>query len=278
MNVRAMGAVVGMLGLSLVGGVWAGQEAGAGSATKAAAGLATVVIQVWDPSGARIPGAQVRVAPMPEKAPEKMAADEQGELRLELKAGGYGVYVTSQGFMPRVTHMDVKGTGGVETFPVKLSIGQGRGPVVMEMPGTRDWFAISVYPFPEEFTVKAAELKGMTRKTVMVHNAHSNADETYEGVEVEELLRKYGAPLGEELHGSALGYYLVATGLDGYSAVFSLGEVDTSFHPGDVIVADTMNGKALDARNGPFKLVVTEDKRPARSVRNLVRLQLKAAQ
>jgi hypothetical protein len=146
------------------------------------------------------------------------------------------------------------------------------------MEGVRDWLAISVYPFPEEFTVKAAELKAMARKTVTVHNAHSNGDETYEGVEVAELLRKYGAPLEKELHGYALAYYAVATGLDGYAAVLSLGEVDTSFHPGDVIVADTMNGKALDARNRPFKLVVTEDKRPARWVRNLVGLQVKAGQ
>jgi len=277
MHFRAIGVVVGMLGLSLVGGgVWAGQ--GAGSAAKPATGLATVVIQVADPSGARVPGALVRVAPMPEKAPETMQTDNKGELRLELKAGGYGVYVTLQGFMARITHMDVKGTGGVETFPVKLDIGRGGGVQVEGAEWPKEGLAIKVPPFKEEFTVKAAELKAMPRKTVTVHNAHSNADETYEGVEVEELLRKYGAPLGKELHGYALAYYVVATGSDGYEAVLSLGEVDTSFHPGDVIVADTMNGKPLDARNGPFKLVVTEDKRPARSVRNLVGLQMKVAQ
>jgi len=266
-----------MLGLSVVGGgVRAGQEVG--TATKPTTGLTTVVIQVSDPSGARIPGAQVRVAPVPEKAPEKMQTDDKGELRMELKAGGYGVYVTSQGFTVVLTHMDVKGTGETEVFPVKLDVGHSGGPMMVEMARVKDALVISVYPFKEEFTVKAAELKGMARKTVTVHNAHSNADETYEGVEVEELLHKYGAPLGKELHGSALAYYVVATGSDGYKAVLSLGEVDTSFHPGDVIVADTMNGKPLDAKNGPYKLVVTEDKRPARSVRNLVGLQLRTAQ
>jgi hypothetical protein len=39
-----------------------------------------------------------------------------------------------------------------------------------------------------------------------------------------------------------------------------------------------MNGKPLDAHSEPFKLVVTEDKRPARSVRNLVSLELKTAE
>jgi len=38
-----------------------------------------------------------------------------------------------------------------------------------------------------------------------------------------------------------------------------------------------MDGKALDARSGPLKLVVTEDKRPAGGAGNLVWLELKMA-
>jgi DMSO/TMAO reductase YedYZ molybdopterin-dependent catalytic subunit len=60
--------------------------------------------------------------------------------------------------------------------------------------------------------------------------------------------------------------------------VLALAEVDPAFHSGEVIVADEMNGKPLDAHSGPFKLIVTEDKRPARSVRNLVSIELKSAQ
>ena len=79
------------------------------------------------------------------------------------------------------------------------------------------------------------------------------------------------------MRGKALSGYIVATGSDGYRAVLALAEIDPSFHPGEVLVADAMNGKPLDAHSGPFKLVVTEDKRPARSVRNLVSLELKMA-
>jgi hypothetical protein len=39
-----------------------------------------------------------------------------------------------------------------------------------------------------------------------------------------------------------------------------------------------MNGKPLDSKVGPLRLVVTDDKRPARSVRNLVSVELKAAE
>jgi hypothetical protein len=71
--------------------------------------------------------------------------------------------------------------------------------------------------------------------------------------------------------------YIVAIGSDGYKSVVALGEIDPEFHPGTVLVADTMDGKPLD-KAGPFRLIVTEDKRPARSVRNLVRIELKTAE
>jgi hypothetical protein len=38
-----------------------------------------------------------------------------------------------------------------------------------------------------------------------------------------------------------------------------------------------MDGKPLDAKTGPFRLVVSEDKRPARSVHSLVSIEVKAA-
>jgi hypothetical protein len=44
-------------------------------------------------------------------------------------------------------------------------------------------------------------------------------------------------------------------------------------HAGDVIVALTLDGKPL-TEDGAFKLVSTEDKRPARWVRNLMALTL----
>jgi hypothetical protein len=122
-----------------------------------------------------------------------------------------------------------------------------------------------------------SEFKALPHATVTFYNSHTNADETYAGVRLADLLAKMAAPLGSELRGKALSAYVVATGSDGYKAVLALAEIDPAFHPGEVLVADTMNGKPLDASAGPFRLVVTEDKRPARSVRNLVNLELKMA-
>lgn len=127
-------------------------------------------------------------------------------------------------------------------------------------------------------TLSIDELKSQPHKTVAFHNVHTSADETYSGVPLIYLLSTMGVPRGKDLHGKALSEYVVATGSDGYKAVLALAEVDPEFHPGDVIVADAIDGKPLDEKNGPFKLVVTEDKRPARSVHNLVSIEVKAAE
>lgn len=126
--------------------------------------------------------------------------------------------------------------------------------------------------------VSVDALKALPHKTVTVHDPHENADETYAGVPLIELLKQVGAPVGHDVRGKALAEYVVATGSDGYKVVLALAEIEPDFHPGDVLVADAMNGKPLDAKVGPFRLVVTDDKRPARSVRNLVSVELKAAE
>jgi hypothetical protein len=127
-------------------------------------------------------------------------------------------------------------------------------------------------------TLQADALKDLPHKTVTVHNPHTNADETYSGILLIDLLAKEGVAHGHDLRGKGLSEYVVATGSDGYKAVLALAEVDPEFHPGDVIVADTMDGKPIDAKTGPFRLVVTEDKRPARSVHNLVSIEVRTAE
>ena len=122
-------------------------------------------------------------------------------------------------------------------------------------------------------TLTADALQSMPRQTVRVHNPHTKADETYQGVELSVLLARLDAPLGEKLRGKALAMYVVAEGTDKYRAVYSLAEIDPAFHTGTVIVADREDGQPI-AKDGPFKLVNTEDKRPARWVRNLASIQL----
>lgn len=239
------------------------------------AGTAPVAITVVDESGAPIPHALIRLVPAPDPAP-KMETNEKGRLSLDLKPGGYGLFVQMPGFKKFDTRVEVRESKEIQTILVVLQVGRGGEGEAAEAPP--DVLVLRVYPYYDVVRLSVSDFKSLPHIRVSFHNSHTNADETYAGVRLADLLAKMGAPLGAELRGEALASYVVATGADGYKAVLGLGEVDPSFHPGEVLVADTMNGKPLDAHSGPFKLVVTEDKRPARSVRNLVSIELKSAE
>jgi DMSO/TMAO reductase YedYZ molybdopterin-dependent catalytic subunit len=114
-----------------------------------------------------------------------------------------------------------------------------------------------------------ADLKNMPRKKLTVVNPHDKKTEMYEGVLLEELLRKAGAPQGENLRGAAMASYILAEAADGYRVVFSLAELDSGILESEIIVADTMDGAPLGAKQGPFRLVAPREKRPARWVRML---------
>jgi DMSO/TMAO reductase YedYZ molybdopterin-dependent catalytic subunit len=158
------------------------------------------------------------------------------------------------------------------TAAINLTAQQSASPAA----STKDAQLRLLGPYHDPVTLTSTDLKAMPHLTVTIYNSHSNADETYSGVRVADLLVKVGAPLGNDLRGKALAQYIVAAGSDGYQTVLALGEIDPGFHPGEVLVTDTMDGKPLDTHSGPLKLVVTEDKHPARSVRNLVEIELKA--
>ncbi|MGC1461021.1 MAG: hypothetical protein WA802_02395 [Terracidiphilus sp.] len=140
--------------------------------------------------------------------------------------------------------------------------------------------AMPAGPLKISFGDKSAEwtpeaLAALPHKTVTVHNAHTKADETYSGVPLIDLLVKLDVP--GKPHGKELALYLVATGSDGYKAVYSVAEVNPDVHDATVIVADGEDGKPI-AADGPLKLVATGETRPARWVRNLVAVQVLQAQ
>jgi len=114
-----------------------------------------------------------------------------------------------------------------------------------------------------------ADLKKMPRKTFSVLNPHDKKQETYEGVLLEELLHRAGAPQGEQLRGVSMATYVLAEAEDGYRVIFSLAELDSGILESEVIVADTMDGAPIGPKQGPFRLVAPHEKRPARWVRML---------
>jgi hypothetical protein len=119
-----------------------------------------------------------------------------------------------------------------------------------------------------------ATLATLPHKTITVYNEHVKASQTYSGVELIDLLKPLG--VAEKPHGKEFRLYLVAEGSDGYQVVYSIGEVTPDVHDGTVLIADTLDGKAI-GDTGPLQLVLTGEKRPARWVHNLVAIRVKTA-
>ena len=113
-----------------------------------------------------------------------------------------------------------------------------------------------------------ADLAAMPQRQLVVHNGHSNMDETYTGVGLSDLLAKYGYTLDNGGAKKIYHSYVRAEGTDHYYVLYSASELETNLHSGDSIIALTVDGKPL-TEDGQFKLVVAGETRPARWVTNL---------
>jgi hypothetical protein len=80
--------------------------------------------------------------------------------------------------------------------------------------------------------------------------------------------------MGEKLRGKNLSLYVCVRTRDGYQAVFALAELDPGFRDAEVILADRHDGKVLDAKEGPFRIIVAGEKRPARWVREVTSIDV----
>lgn len=238
-----------------------------------------VTIRVTDQAKAAIPHAQVRLVPSPDALPPKLETDVRGQFSISLQPGSYEFFVSAQGFKTTAQCIDtsIAAATPATAIPIVLRVGDTGSPTVLPEHSLFVSVHLSDVPVHPPITLSTADLKALPHVSLTVHNPHTNADEAYSGVSVTDLLVKGGAPPIKSLHGRSLAAYLLATGSDGYQAVIAIGELDPTLGSATILVADSMDGKPLDAKTGPFRLVVGGDKRPARSVHNLVSLDLKSA-
>lgn len=122
-------------------------------------------------------------------------------------------------------------------------------------------------------TLSMADLKAMPQRTLRVHNGHSNQDETYTGVGLDDLLAKYGVSLANGNAHKVYHSYLKVEGTDKYWVLYSASEVIPELHTWDAIVAISVNGEPILA-DGEFRMVAGGERRPARWVNNLTALTI----
>lgn len=121
-------------------------------------------------------------------------------------------------------------------------------------------------------TLDSASLAALPRTSVKA-SAHHEPLSQWQGVMLEDVLRRAGVPSGEALRGHAMTTIVRVTASDHYQIVFSLAELDPALGNEQVILADMQDGHPL-TKDGPYRLVVTSDKRPARWIRNVTTIEV----
>lgn len=121
-----------------------------------------------------------------------------------------------------------------------------------------------------------AELELLPHQTVYVVE-HSGEKTQYTGVTIYQILKSAGVPMGEQLRGPALSLYIVVIASDGYQAVYALPELDPLANEGPVILADQKNSEPLDAAIGPLRIILPKEKRHARWVRQVIKIEVRRA-
>jgi DMSO/TMAO reductase YedYZ molybdopterin-dependent catalytic subunit len=99
----------------------------------------------------------------------------------------------------------------------------------------------------------------------------------FEGIPLGEILHLAGAKLREKLRGDVLADYLLVGAADGYRVVLALPELDAAFTDRLILLADRRDQKPLPESEGPLRLVIPDEKKRARWVRQVNTLTIQRA-
>ena len=116
------------------------------------------------------------------------------------------------------------------------------------------------------FSLAGLEVAGAVAVTV---DDDSGQSSDYTGVPIAKLLESVGVPLGKSLRGERLAEFVMVRAADGYRALFSLAETDPMFRERTLLLCYRKNAGPLPAREGPLRVIVADEKRHARWVRQV---------
>ncbi len=106
------------------------------------------------------------------------------------------------------------------------------------------------------------------------HKDKEGKEHIYSGVVLADILQKAGVTLGENLKGKNLTKFMLAEAADGYQVVFSLAELDKAFTDKLTILANQVDGKPLGATEGPYRIIIQDEKKPTRLIRQVTALRI----
>jgi hypothetical protein len=124
--------------------------------------------------------------------------------------------------------------------------------------------------------LNSADLAGMRRVDFRAKD-HDQSEHVFSGVPLSEILQLAGVPMGPQLRGKNMAKYLLVKSGDGYQVVFALPKLDSAFSQRVIFLADQEDGRPLPAGKGPFRIVVPEEKKPARWIWEVSSLLVRSA-
>jgi hypothetical protein len=116
--------------------------------------------------------------------------------------------------------------------------------------------------------LSAADFAGIARVSVEAVD-HDGKKAAFSGWPLGEVLALTGVPRGKDFRGPALATVVTASARDGYRVAFALAELEPSVTGKVVLLADVRDGKPLSDSEGPWRVVVPGEKRPARWIRQV---------
>jgi hypothetical protein len=124
----------------------------------------------------------------------------------------------------------------------------------------------------KQIALTRAEIEALPHTKLSTSVAGTSA--MFEGVLLNAVLGKAAIGLGESLKGKRLASYLLVEAADGYRVVIALPELDPAFTDKQVLLAFLKDSKPLDDKEGPYRIVIPDEKRMARWVRQVTTLKI----
>jgi len=118
-------------------------------------------------------------------------------------------------------------------------------------------------------TITDGDLHQYKQVTVIRKDKDGNGH-SYSGVVIADILQKAGVMMNRE----SLTKYLLVDASDGYEVIFALAELDKSFTDRTIILADMIDGKPLPYGDGPFRIIVQDEKKPARCIKQVTGMRV----
>ncbi len=121
--------------------------------------------------------------------------------------------------------------------------------------------------------LSVGDLMKLPQVKVTVRDGHTNNDVEFSGPLVSDVLATGGLVASPETHSLILHSTLVATGADGFYALYSCGEVEPGFSSAKPIIA-IMRFDLPNTEGGIIQIVDPQDVKPARWVHGLTTLSV----